>query len=155
MAQTFHARNNYFIKKGFQTKFIVQFLALIILEALCIVGLLVFISKGTLTTAYYGTHLEVERTWTFFLGRFVGITLVVAAVNILAGWEVLLQLTHRIAGPLFRFEETLEELSKGDVSRRVHLRDSDQLENIQPKMNKALENLDERMLVMKEGRPGK
>lgn len=143
-------RRNYFIKKRFQIGFIYRFIALIILEAVLIAALLMFVSKGTLTTAYYGTRIQIEKTPIFFLTSFIIITLVAGIAIGLAGLVIFIYLSHRIAGPLYRFEKTLDDISKGDVSFRVNLRKADQLKDLQPPINNLLTNIDERVKKMKK-----
>lgn len=143
-------RRNYFIKKKFQIGFIYRFIALIFLEAILIAGLLMYVSKGTLTTAYFGTHLQIEKTPIFFLRSFIIITLVAGIAIGLAGLVIFIYLSHRIAGPLYRFEKTLGDISKGDVSFRVNLRDTDQLKSLQKPLNNLLSSLDERIKEAKK-----
>lgn len=135
-------RKNYFIKKAYQTRFIIIFVALLVLEALLISALFLHMSGDTLTTGYSGSHFIIEKTSTFFVISFAIIIFVVAAAMGLAGILLFLFLSHRIAGPLFRFEKTLEEVSKGDLSQRINLRKTDQLKKLQDAFNKAMESLD-------------
>ena len=147
-------RKNYFIKKEYQRSFIFQFVGLIILEAVIMAGLLIFVTKGTLTTTYYGTHLEITSAGNFFFGRFVLIALAAGAAIAIAGWLIFLYCSHKIAGPLYRFEKTIDEISRGNVSFRVKLREDDQLDDIQPYINNLLENIDHRVKVLKTGIEG-
>ena len=142
-------RRNYFIKKKFQIGFIYRFIALILLEAILIAALLMCASRGTLTTAYYGTRLLIEKTPIFFLTKFIIITVVVGIAIGLAGLVIFIYLSHRIAGPLFRFEKTIGEISKGDLSFRVNLRKADQLKSLQEPVNTLLTNMDEHIKQMK------
>ncbi|MHC4392249.1 MAG: hypothetical protein ACYS22_13180, partial [Planctomycetota bacterium] len=51
--------------------------------------------------------------------------------------------THKVAGPLHRFQMTLKNLQKGDISDTVRLRDGDMLMDFQGDMNLAVANLRE------------
>ncbi len=51
-------------------------------------------------------------------------------------------ISHKIAGPLYRFSATLDELAKGNVSLRVHLRKSDEAQFLADHFNEALAFLD-------------
>lgn len=150
MADKTNRRRNYFIKKGFQAGFAFRFIALIVIEAILIAVLLMYVSKGTLTTAYYGTQLQIEKTPSFFLKSFIIITLVVGIAIGLAGLVIFIYLSHRLAGPLYRFEKTLDDISKGDVSFRVNLRKPDQLKSLQQPLNNLLNSADERIKKMKK-----
>jgi methyl-accepting chemotaxis protein len=43
--------------------------------------------------------------------------------------------THRVAGPLFRFEKTLGTMIDGDLSQTVHLRDKDEGKDLAARIN--------------------
>jgi methyl-accepting chemotaxis protein len=44
-------------------------------------------------------------------------------------------LSHRIAGPMFRFESTLENMKKGHLDNTIHLRDKDEGKELALKIN--------------------
>lgn len=149
MANNKQRRKNYFIKKKFQAKFFVKFAVLLILEAALIAGLFMFISKDTLTTAYYGTELRLERTGAFFFVSFLTITLIVGTAIGITGIFIFMYLSHRIAGPLHRFEKTVEEARRGNLAHRAHLRKSDELRELEEPMNGFLADMDSRISGIK------
>lgn len=51
-------------------------------------------------------------------------------------------LTHKIAGPLFRFHATFKELQKGNLKQRVRLRRGDQGRDIVPDLNSMIGHFD-------------
>ncbi len=51
--------------------------------------------------------------------------------------------SHRFAGPVYRFEQTLKKLQKGDLSEILHLRKGDLLQDFCEELNLALANLRE------------
>jgi len=51
-------------------------------------------------------------------------------------------LTHKIAGPLFRFQETFKEIKNGNLALRVHLRRTDEAQEILPYLNSMIGSLD-------------
>lgn len=144
-------RKNYFIKKAFQTKFIIGFVFLLLVEALFIAGLFMHMSGETLTTGYSGAHFVIEKTSSFFVVSFTIIALVVGTAMALAGGVIFILLSHRLAGPLYRFEETLSEMAGGNIAGRVKLRKTDQLKEMQTAFNKALDAIDGRLKEIKRG----
>ena len=106
-----YKRRNIFIKKRFQTGFAVKFLLLIVIEALLAVGLFIYFSRGTVITGYSGSELVVARTGEYFLPNLLLINLVVIGVTAVGGFFVLVFISHKIAGPLYRFEKSLEEVA--------------------------------------------
>jgi methyl-accepting chemotaxis protein len=51
--------------------------------------------------------------------------------------------THRFAGPLYRFQQVTERIAAGDLSIRVKLRKGDDLLELEEAMNRALAVLEE------------
>ena len=142
-------RKNYFIKKGFQFSFAWKFMLLILLEAALIAGLFTQISGNTLTTGYTDSILTIERTPNFFLWPMLLITLITAVGMGLAGMVVFILLSHRIAGPLYRFEKDLGDIGYGDLTKRISLRKTDQLTEIKEALNSLINTFDERMTRIK------
>lgn len=56
----------------------------------------------------------------------------------------MIYLTHRIAGPLVRFQNTLRRMSEGEVVRHIQLRDGDLLDELRDAFNDYLDSLHER-----------
>jgi len=52
-------------------------------------------------------------------------------------------LSHRVAGPIYNMKKTLEEVSQGNFSQRVHLRKTDELQDMAKSINKVLDKLEE------------
>jgi len=50
-------------------------------------------------------------------------------------------ISHKFAGPLFRFEQTCEEVGDGDLTYRVNLRKNDELLDLQDKFNLMIDSL--------------
>lgn len=76
---------------------------------------------------------------------FVGETTWPAVICILIPAAIIfsLHLTHRLAGPLYRFEQLAEELKKGNLGLRIRLREGDDLQELAEALNASLVNLDE------------
>lgn len=54
-------------------------------------------------------------------------------------------LSHKIAGPLYRFQATFKDLQNGDFTKRVYLRKFDEARAVCEDLNKTLQDLDERI----------
>jgi len=143
-------RKRYFIKKRFQIGFIYKFLVLILLEAGLIVGLFMYFSSDTLTTGYSNSTLKIENTPDFFLVPLLLIVLIVGLGIAIAAMIVFILLSHRIAGPLYRFEKCLEETVAGDLTKRLSLRKTDQLLDLMETLNKTTSFFDSKIGRMKD-----
>lgn len=138
-------RRKVFIKKRFQADFAVKFLVLIALEAVLAIGLFVYLSRGTLITGFTGSEVVVARTDEYFLPTLLLTNLVVIGVTALVGFVVLLLVSHKIAGPLWRFERSLEELEGGNLEHRFNLRSRDQMHELAARMNEVCGVMDDKV----------
>jgi methyl-accepting chemotaxis protein len=51
-------------------------------------------------------------------------------------------LTHKVAGPLYRFQKTFEAINEGDLKQRIYLRKNDHARELLPSLNAMLSSLD-------------
>lgn len=144
-------RRNYFINKKFQTNFSIKFLVVIVIEAIMALGLFLYLSKGTLTTGYIGSELKISRTYDFFLPMLLLSNIVIVGVTGIIGIAVLIFMSHRIAGPMFRFEKVLDEISKGDLTYKFKLRQGDQFKELEKRINELTGTLDSKTGNLKSG----
>jgi len=134
-SQVHYKRRNYFINKEFQGRYIFNYFLLVTIGSLLFAGVFSFFSSNTLSIAYDNYHLQLGVTpdilfkkilstqWLFVV--FGGGLVVIAT----------LLLTHRVAGPLFRFEKTLDEMVGGDISNKIILRQKDEGKDLAQKIN--------------------
>ncbi len=142
-------RKNYFIKKRFQISFLYRFILLLLLESVLIGWLFMYISNNTLTTGYLNSILRIERTSNFFFIQILFIMLIVGLGITIAGMIIFILLSHRIAGPLYRFEADLKEIGSGDLTKRINLRKTDQLAELKEALNALVGSFDQRMRRIK------
>lgn len=142
-------RKNYFIKKRFQISFLYPFVVLLLIEAVLIATLFIYISGDTLTTGYLNSILTVDKTANFFMVSFLLIIFIVGIGIAIAALAIFVLLSHRIAGPLYRFEKVLNEITAGDLTKRISLRKTDQLNELKEALNILMESFDQRLGRMK------
>jgi methyl-accepting chemotaxis protein len=63
---------------------------------------------------------------------YMGIVLIVSAV-----------ISHRMAGPIFKFEKSCATVAEGDLTHRVYLRKGDQLTDLQDQFNNMMGSVHE------------
>lgn len=144
-----HKRRHYFINKKFQTDFTLKFLVVIAITAIAALALFLYYSKGTLTAGYSGLEVKLLRTTDFFLPVLLVSTIGIIIISGIIGIIILILLSHRIAGPLFRFEKILGELYKGDLTLRFQLRYNDQFKDLADKINELSETMDGKIGTIK------
>jgi len=143
-----YKRRNYFINKEFQGRYIFNYFLLAAIGSLLFIAVFSFFSSNTLSIVYDNYHLQIGITpeilfkkilstqWLFIVlggGMVVGITLI---------------LTHRIAGPFYRFEKTLDEMMDGDISRKIILREKDEGKDLAQKINAFNDMLGEKLSII-------
>ncbi len=145
-----YRRKNYFINKKFQVDFAIRFLVLIVVAAVAALGLFLYNSKGTLTAGYTGSEVRLLRTSDFFLPMLLMSTIGVIIVTGIIGILVLIYLSHRIAGPIFRFQKVLNEIDKGDLTHRFTLREDDQFKELAGRINDLARTMDHKIGLIKD-----
>ncbi len=65
----------------------------------------------------------------------------VIVISILVGLQVIFA-SHRVAGPVYRLEKTLEELARGNFSVRMKLRKNDEFKELETVINRLAEYLE-------------
>jgi methyl-accepting chemotaxis protein len=142
-------RRQYFIDRKFQTDFILKFCAVLLFGAILSVGVTLLTTQETLTSSFVGSKLVIEKTSLAILPSViltnVITTLVVAVIVIL----VTLLVSHKIAGPMFRFEKDIEEISQGNLQKRIKTRNGDQFGNVARSLNEMVGNLNSKLTSVK------
>ncbi|MCL5023251.1 MAG: methyl-accepting chemotaxis protein [Nitrospirae bacterium] len=145
MQQRAWRRRNYFVRRDFQGKFILKFFLAILVSAFVFTSLLSIFSAHTITVTYEDSYLRLDRTpKALFLQtiRAYGVYILLLGVGVSV---VSLFLSHRIAGPLYRFEKSAEEITKGNLSFRIRLRKKDEGKELAGRMNTMIETLSDRL----------
>jgi len=140
-----HKRRIYFIKKNFQFKFILKFCAVIFIGAVISTGLLFLLSKGTLTSSFHESRLVITNTSLAILPAVIYTNLITLGLITLASIAVTLLVSHKLAGPMFRFEKDLEVIGKGDLTGTTRLRKRDQMTRFAESLNKMTVSLHDKI----------
>lgn len=143
-----YARKHYFIKRDFQTRVILKFCLLLLMGLVISAVLLVFFSQGTLTSSFQHSRLVIENTSQAILPVILYTSLITLALLTVATIFVTLFISHRIAGPLFRFEKELKEIGDGNLTKQVMLRKKDQTAELAESINSMVNALREKVLCV-------
>ena len=143
-------RRKYFIQRMFQTKFILLFLLLVILSS--ITSGIVLYQRTNMDLGYrYGeAHSKLKKTGEILLpnvllGNIIAVVVIGAASVVLT-----LLISHRVAGPLYRFEKNTEQIAQGDLTVITKLRHSDQIHGLAGSFTKMTTELREKLLVLRK-----
>jgi methyl-accepting chemotaxis protein len=146
-----YKRKNYFIKRGFQSKFILKFCLIILIGTIFSTGLLFLFSQGTLISSFQQSRLVIKNTSLAILPAVIYTNLITLGLITLATIVVTLFVSHKIAGPLFRFEKELKDIEKGDLTKSIKLRKKDQTTDLADSLNKMTASLHGKVLEIRTG----
>ena len=126
-------RKQYMIKKGFQLRFMTTIIIAMVLIAL-VTGLTIYYAvMQTLTTQFHGENLALVKyaiTYRLFL-RSILLILAIAIISVF--------LSHRIAGPIYKFEQTIKECASGKNVNEIKLRRGDEFYELASAINNLIQ----------------
>lgn len=134
-------RRNYFIKKKFQIGFMIKFCLLLILACLIMSSLALLLTKNTTTTSFENLRLTVMSTSDFILPVLASSSIIAIALVSIATITILLYISHRIYGPLYRLEKDIREIGKGNLTVEVHLRQNDEFKDLSEIVNGMIKSI--------------
>jgi methyl-accepting chemotaxis protein len=138
-------RRQYFIKKDFQARFIARFILILIIGGVISVGMTLLTTRGTLTTSFVDSRLVIQDTPLVILPSVVLTTVIsILVVGIIAA-IVMLLVSHKIAGPMFRFEKDIERITGGDLKSHINLRKGDQFQEMVKTLNTMIDSLNSKV----------
>lgn len=130
-----YKRRRFLIKKGLQIKLLFGYFFFVISGGVFFVVLMGFFTTESMTISYNNNNIELIQTpvtlfkqslsnqWYFLITG--AIALAIMAVRI----------THRVAGPLFRFEQALDNMLEGNLGDTIYLRSNDEGKDLAEKLN--------------------
>jgi len=128
-------RSNFFIKKNFQGKLILGYVLFVLCGCLLFLFLLTVCSTDSLNQncnqdlAHSGLPL-----WQLLTGLLADHWLAIIA-GIIVLIAVAMRVTHRIAGPLYRFEKTLDSMLARNLNDTIRLRKKDEGKELAERIN--------------------
>ena len=146
-----YQRKNIYIDQDFQNRFILKFCALVVAGTGVTIFALYFLSRHSTSVAFVDARVKVMTTADFLLPLMIQ-TLIIVMGFVSAGTVVVtLFVSHKIAGPLYRFKQTFHALTAGDFTRPVTLRKGDQLLDVAGDFNRMIMVLSAQLVEAKKG----
>lgn len=135
--QTQFKRRTIFIKKNLQ----LRYMFLIVMSVLCGLSIMTLELTATLNDLFdvhpvlvqpiYDQFIPIAASFFYKIAIYLLFVVLISAI-----------LSHKMAGPVYRFEQTCKAIAKGDYSQRVHLRQGDQLTELQDEFNKMMDRIE-------------
>lgn len=134
-------RRQYFINKTFQSEFILKFCGIVMLGSIVFAVILYLFSKHTLTTSFENSRLVIKSTADYIFPGLLFGGIIAAIITAFAASVVVMLMTHRIAGPMYRFERYVNEIGAGGFCPDLKIRKKDQFQNMADGLNKMTQGL--------------
>jgi len=134
-------RRNYFIKKEFQARFILQFCLLVILTAVISAFAIYRFSSQSVTTVFENSRLMIKPSTEFIMPGLILSTLFSVVLVSIATIGIVLFVSHRIAGPLYKVEASLERMANGDMGFDIDFRKGDEVRKLAEIFNATSQSL--------------
>ena len=130
MSNNADKRHSIFINKAFQGRFILNVLLLLLLSGLCSAMLIYWMTGGALQAESQTAHANIVNSlenlgFSILIGNLVAM-LLAGGVALF----VILYASHKIAGPLYRFEKLCQQIGDGQLDTVTSLRQHDQLQDL-------------------------
>lgn len=143
-------RRNYFIKKELQGKYIFSFFVLVIAGSFLFTLIFSILSADTMTMVYKDHTLQFGKTPVVLLKEILR----AHWIFIVAGGVIVVLvatfLTHRFAGPLYRFEQSLQKMIKGNFDFEIRLRSTDEAKEMAHMFNNFNNTLSSQLREMRD-----
>lgn len=128
-------RRNYFIKKELQGRYIFSFFVFVIIGSIIFTLIFSLLSSNTLTIIYENSNLRIGKTPLILIKEILSAQWIFIATAGIAVVIVSMFLTHRFAGPIYRFEKSIEDMTKGNFNFQIRLRKKDEGKELAQMMN--------------------
>ncbi len=126
-AETKFRRRNFFIKKGFQAKFILRFILIIFLGIVVSSGIVYYLTSKRIEEVYYRSHIKIASTGEIIYPILLTANIITLGIIIVVTIIITLLISHKIAGPLYRIEKSIHEIGEGNLAFKIYLRAKDEL----------------------------
>jgi len=146
-----YKRHIFFIKKDLQGRQVLGFFLFFAGGCLMFIALFMLFSANSLTIAYNGGELRFSQTPLMLLKEVLASSWVVVVIGGGLLVYAAVRFTHRVAGPLFRFEKALDNMNDGHLDDHIHLRAKDEGKELADKINTFNGKLSESVISIRRG----
>jgi methyl-accepting chemotaxis protein len=118
------------------------------------IAVLYMMSREATTVSFVHARVKIMTTADFLLPFMVQTLLIMMAFVSVAAIAVTLVVSHKIAGPLYRFRQAFKELAGGNFSEQVRLRKGDQLVEVAGDINQMITAVQIRIADIRDNASG-
>lgn len=129
------------VKKRLQIWLLIRIGGIVLLTTV-VSGLILYgYARHETIDSFYQAHIKIRRVSDLLFP----VVTSGAAISLIGGALLALFLPQKIAGPLYRIEQELQRVKKGDLTVKIKLRDKDTLVNFTKEVCTTIETLDQRI----------
>lgn len=143
-------RKIYFIKKDFQSRFILRFVAIATVWAAATVSLFAYLADKRLEQFRFSSHITVSKTSDLLMPITIGthlLTLLIFAAFLVF---TIHRLWKSLSTPLSYIKKDIARLTDGDMSQKISLRESDKFNELAADLDGMRMGLREKIIHIKE-----
>lgn len=143
-------RKIYFIKKEFQARFILRFVAVATVWSAASVLLFFYLANKKLEEIRYASHIDIRTTSELLMPVTIGalaVSLLIFAGILGCAIQTLL---HRLSGPLGQIRRDIARIADGDLTSDIMLREKDEFQDLATDLEGMRRELRERIARIKE-----
>ncbi|MCP3924654.1 MAG: hypothetical protein GY714_18925 [Desulfobacterales bacterium] len=128
-------RRQYIVDKEFQGKFVVRNVIISITLLFIFSFLLNYFSEDSISILYENYRINIGGTSSVLFDKFLSAQWLMFLLGgiVIVIYSILV--SHKIAGPMYRFGVTMDEMIKGNLITSVKLRKTDECMQLADKMN--------------------
>ena len=114
-----------------------RFVIPVIFTALISSIIVYYFSSQSVTTVFENSRLVIKPGTEFIMPGLILSTLISVILVGIATMFIMLFISHRIAGPLYKVESSLKKMGNGDLSFDINFRRRDEIKNLAEAFNVA------------------
>jgi methyl-accepting chemotaxis protein len=166
-------RKNYMVKRSFQVRLMVRIFSVIAVIIALLTGSLFIVNEWSFknTKSSVSKHIQsltagdesqnvtptdifkrtvnvgkqITKAVDDMRGNMIKAFIAALVLALLLTGTVFLLISHRIAGPVYRIEKSLQALEQGDLTMRVYLRDQDEFKDLGDIFNSMTASLNDKV----------
>ncbi len=135
MSNTGYKRKKYFIKKNFQGKLILGYFLFMVVGCLIFMLALSYLVSDSMTVVYSNNELQIGQTPFMLFKQLIAAHWVVIVLGAAMVVVIATRITHRVAGPMFNLERSLDYMIDGRLDNVIYLRKKDEGKELAAKIN--------------------
>jgi hypothetical protein len=134
MAKKLYKRRKYILGNTSQPKYIFSYFLLFFTGLAFFSILFSLMSMETTTITYYDNIVNIGNTPNMLLKKMLGSIWIILLVGGFFLFIYSIYLTHKVAGPAYRIEKSIEQMLKGEFGFKIVLRTKDEMKPIAAKL---------------------